>query len=53
MKYICNICGWVYDESCGDPENGFETDTLFEDLPEDYQCPFCYAEKDEFSEVDE
>ena len=35
MKYICNVCGWEYDEELGDPDNDIEPGTKFEDLPED------------------
>ena len=36
MKYVCRLCGWEYDEALGDPENGIEPGTRFEDLPEDF-----------------
>ena len=48
MKYVCSVCGYVYDEELGDPENGIEPGTKFEDLPEDYECPLCGVGKDEF-----
>lgn len=47
-KYICSICGYVYDEALGDPDNGVPAGTLFADLPENWVCPLCGAEKDEF-----
>ena len=50
MKYVCNLCGWVYDEELGDPDNGIEAGTKFEDLPEDFVCPLCGAGKEDFSE---
>ncbi len=50
MKYICTACGYVYDEELGDPENGIEPGTPFEDLPEDYECPLCGVGKDMFEE---
>ena len=50
MKYICDVCGWVYDESIGGPENGIEAGQKFEDLPEDFVCPLCGVGKDMFSE---
>ena len=53
MKYICDICGWVYDEELGDLELGIEPGTKFEDLPEDFLCPLCMVGKDMFSEVEE
>ena len=49
-KYVCDVCGWVYDEAVGDPENGIAAGTKFEDLPEDFVCPLCGVDKDNFSE---
>ena len=51
-KYICKICGWIYDEAQGDPDNGIALGTKFEDLPADYICPMCGAGKDEFEEYE-
>ncbi|MFO7596109.1 MAG: rubredoxin [Desulfocurvibacter africanus] len=48
-KYVCNICGYVYDPADGDPENGVNPGTKFEDVPEDWVCPVCGAPKSEFS----
>ncbi|MBE5818784.1 MAG: rubredoxin [Clostridiales bacterium] len=53
MKYVCDLCGWEYDEEVGDVDNGIEAGTKFEDLPEDFVCPLCGAGKDEFSKVEE
>lgn len=50
MKYVCDLCGWVYDEETGSPENGIAAGTKFEDLPEDFVCPLCGAGKDSFSQ---
>ena len=50
--WICNICGYQYDEELGDPDNGIEPGTKFEDLPEDFVCPLCGVGKDDFSEVE-
>ena len=47
-KYVCLVCGFVYDEELGDPENGIAPGTKFEDLPEDYVCPLCGVGKEEF-----
>ena len=41
MKYVCDACGWEYDEAAGDPENGIAPGTKFEDLPDDFTCPLC------------
>ena len=49
-KYVCVVCGYVYDEEIGDPENGIAPGTKFEDLPDDYLCPLCGVGKDEFVE---
>ena len=49
-KYVCNICGWVYDEELGDADNGIEAGTAFEDLPDDFVCPLCGVGKEDFSE---
>ena len=50
-KFVCQICGYVYDESKGDPDNGIAPGTKFEDLPEDFECPLCGAGKDAFEEA--
>ncbi len=47
-KYVCQICGYVYDPEQGDPESGIEPGTSFENLPEDWVCPICGAPKDDF-----
>ena len=52
-KYICNICGYIYDPDIGDPENNIEPGTAFVDLPEDWICPVCGVGKEEFSEAEE
>ena len=48
-KYVCNVCGYVYDPEKGDPDNGIEPGTSYGDLPEDWVCPLCGASKDNFS----
>ncbi|MBR2519368.1 MAG: rubredoxin [Selenomonadaceae bacterium] len=53
MKWVCNVCGWEYDEEKGDPDNDIEPGTKFEDLPEDFLCPLCGVGKDDFSQVEE
>jgi rubredoxin len=47
-KYECTVCGYVYDPAEGDPDNGIEPGTAFEDLPDDWTCPVCGASKDQF-----
>lgn len=49
-KYVCTVCGYVYDEAEGDPDNGIAPGTKWEDLPEDYQCPLCSVGKELFEE---
>ncbi|MFP4169191.1 MAG: rubredoxin [Desulfonatronovibrionaceae bacterium] len=48
-KWICSICGYVYDPAEGDPESDIPAGTKFEDLPEDWVCPVCGAGKESFS----
>ena len=50
MKYVCDICGWVYDEAEGCPEGNVEPGTVWEDVPEDFECPVCFVGKEQFSE---
>ena len=47
-KYVCSVCGYVYDEAVGDPDNGIAAGTKFEELPEDFECPLCGVGKDQF-----
>ena len=47
-KYICDVCGYVYDPAKGDPDNNIPPNTAFEDLPDDYECPVCGAGKSDF-----
>ena len=49
-KYVCDACGWVYDEEQGAPELGIAPGTKFEDLPDEFECPLCSVGKDMFSE---
>ena len=46
--YICIICGWIYDEEEGCPEDGIPAGTKWEDVPNDWACPDCGAGKDDF-----
>jgi len=52
-KYVCIPCEYVYDPKQGDPENGIAPGTRFEDLPDDWQCPVCFVDKDEFEKIPE
>ena len=47
-KYVCSVCGFIYDEEKGIPEKGIKPGTKFEDLPEDFECPWCGAPKTAF-----
>ena len=49
-KYVCQVCGYVYDEAAGDPDRGIAPGTNFEDLPDDWTCPLCGVGKDQFEE---
>jgi len=50
MKYEC-VCGYVYDETTGDPENGIEPGTKWDELSENFECPVCGVGKDGFTEI--
>jgi rubredoxin len=50
-KWVCTVCGYVYDPEVGDPEAGIEPGTAFEDLPEDWACPLCGAAKGQFEKA--
>ena len=50
-KYVCNICGYVYDPAKGDPDNAIEPGTSWENVPDDWVCPICGAGKDEFEAI--
>ncbi|NLM51229.1 MAG: rubredoxin [Firmicutes bacterium] len=47
-KWVCTVCGYVYDPEVGDPENGIAPGTDFADLPDDWVCPDCGVGKDLF-----
>ena len=53
MRYVCDVCGWIYDEKVGDADLGIEPGTKFDELPEDFACPLCMVGKEMFSEVEE
>ena len=48
-QYICNACGWIYDEAKGDPDSGLAPGTRYEDIPDDWECPLCRVTKADFS----
>ena len=52
-KYQCSVCDYIYDPEMGDPEGGITPGTAFEDLPDDWVCPVCGADKSQFKKVEE
>jgi len=51
-KYVCDLCGYVYDPAKGDSSGGVKGGTAFADLPADWVCPLCGATKDQFSQAE-
>ena len=51
-RYQCVVCGYIYDPDDGDPGNGIEPGTPFDTIPDDWTCPLCGAQKDEFEAID-
>lgn len=52
MKYVCELCGMIYDEDTGDSKRGIPAGTAFGALPQTYECPGCGSEKEAFSRVE-
>ena len=50
-RYVCIICGYVYDPAEGDPESGIAPGTAFEDIPDDWLCPVCGVGKEHFEKT--
>ncbi|MGI6498758.1 MAG: rubredoxin [Oscillospiraceae bacterium] len=50
-QFVCNVCGFIYDEAGGIPDAGIAPGTKWEDLPADWKCPLCGASKSEFREA--
>lgn len=50
-RYVCIICGYVYDPAVGDPESGIAPGTAFEDIPDDWVCPLCGVGKEHFEKT--
>ena len=48
LQWVCQVCGWIYDEAVGDPDSGIEPGTPFEDIPDDWMCPECLVTKEDF-----
>ncbi|HHW96828.1 MAG: rubredoxin [Myxococcota bacterium] len=53
MRYVCIVCGYIYDPAHGDPVAGIPPGTAFEDLPDSWVCPECAASKEMFEPVKE
>ena len=51
-RYICANCGYIYDPRAGDPMNAIPSGTGFDELPEAWVCPMCYATQDQFDLFD-
>lgn len=49
QKYVCSVCGYVYDPAEGDPGNGVAAGTLWQQVPEDWVCPVCGVNKEQFN----
>jgi len=52
-KYRCIPCDYIYDPALGDPDNGINPGTAFEDLPDNWQCPVCFVGKEDFEPIEE
>jgi rubredoxin len=52
-KWVCTVCGYVYNPEEGDPDGGIAPGTAFEDIPEDWTCPVCGVSKEDFELVEE
>lgn len=50
-KYVCSVCGYIYDEAAGDPDNGIAAGTKWEDVPEDFVARCAALAKDQFEEA--
>ena len=53
QKYICTACDHIYDPAIGNPDNGIEAGTAFEDLPDYWECPDCGVGKEDFEPYEE
>lgn len=52
-KWHCVVCGFIFDEALGMPEDGIPPGTRWEDLPDDWQCPDCGVGKEDFELIHE
>jgi len=51
-KWQCVVCGLIYDEAEGWPDDGIDPGTAWEDVPEDWECPDCGVGKEDFEMVE-
>jgi rubredoxin len=51
-KWMCVVCGYIYDEAEGVPEEGIATGTRWEDVPDTWTCPDCGTTKDDFEMIE-
>lgn len=51
-SWMCVVCGWIYEEEEGLPEEGIAPGTRWEDIPEDFVCPECGASKSDFEMIE-
>ena len=51
QKYVCNVCGYIYDPAQGDPDSGIAPGAKFDDIPDSWVCPECGVGKADFSPV--
>lgn len=51
-KYVCIVCGWIYDEAAGWPSEGIAAGTRWDDIPDSWSCPDCGVSKADFEMVE-
>ncbi|WP_176079672.1 rubredoxin [Paraburkholderia tropica] len=51
-QWVCVICGWVYDEALGAPDDGLAPGTRWADVPDDWRCPLCDVGKEDFALIE-
>ncbi|EHK2335232.1 MAG: rubredoxin [Clostridium perfringens] len=51
-KFVCDVCGYVYDPTVGDPNNGVDPGTEFKNIPDTWVCPLCKLDKSHFSKIE-
>lgn len=51
-RYVCRVCGYIYDEALGDPDGGLPPGTRFDDIPDDWECPDCGVSKADFTPLE-